>query len=39
MAVSEVLSEIGWDSIFALPILNTEDKALEAEVRKDLADI
>lgn len=32
--LSDVLSEIGWDRKFALPMSNTENKALEDEVRR-----
>lgn len=38
MVLPEVSSEIGWDRNFAIPLSNTENKALEDEVRKDLAE-
>ncbi|XP_026791805.3 coiled-coil domain-containing protein 39 [Pangasianodon hypophthalmus] len=34
MVLSEVLSEIGWDRKFAIPVSNTENKALEDEIQR-----
>lgn len=33
--LTEVLSEIGWDRKFALPMSNAENKAVEDEVREE----
>ncbi|MCI4377910.1 hypothetical protein PGIGA_G00208620 [Pangasianodon gigas] len=34
VVLSEVLSEIGWDRKFAIPVSNTENKALEDEIQR-----
>lgn len=36
VVMSGLLTEIGWDRKFAIPVSNTENKSLEDKVRKDL---